>query len=104
VAIASMRLTYRLIGPMLMVRATRRHPIQTWSVIGDSRRTYPVASAFAAARVGGIDVVIIMMLGISALTVAVGVVSRGRRHRLPAHNAAKRAGQWPDRYPFDPRF
>jgi hypothetical protein len=99
-----MRLTYRLIGPMLMVRATRRHPIQTWSVIGDSRRTHPVASEFAAARVGGIDVVIILLLGISALTVAVVVVARGQRHRHPAHNAAQRAGQWPNRYPFDPRF
>ena len=47
---------------------------------------------------------IILMLGICALVVAVGVVSRGQLRRRPVHNAAQRAGQWPDRYPFDPRF
>jgi hypothetical protein len=99
-----MPLTYRRIGAMLMVRATRRHPIQIRSVIGDSRWTYPVASEFAAARVGGIDLVIILLLGILALTVTVIVLSRGQRHRHPAHNAAQRAGQWPNRYRFDPRF
>jgi hypothetical protein len=49
-------------------------------------------------------VAIILLLAISALVAAVIVVSRGQRDRRPAHNSARRAGQWPDPYRFDPRF
>jgi hypothetical protein len=49
-------------------------------------------------------VVIILLLAMSALVAAVIVVSRGQRDRHPVQNAARRAGQWPDPYRFDPRF
>ena len=47
---------------------------------------------------------IILLLAISALVAAVIAVSRGQRDRHPEHQAARRAGQWPDPYRFDPRF